>query len=90
MAPELILWESYTTTVDIWTLGGTVVEMTDDAPSFADNSLFTAMLAIALRQGPFLFKPDEAHHIALETIRWWACRICSHIFLYRFFNILPR
>ncbi len=79
MAPELILRESYTTAVDILTLGATVVEMADGSSSFADKSSFTAMLAIALRQGPFLFKPDEAHHIELETISWRTCRACSHI-----------
>ncbi len=90
MAPELILRESYTTAVDIWTLGATVVEVADGAPSFVDKSSFTVMQAIALRQGPFSFKPDEARQIELEVISWRACRVCSHICLYCFFNILPR
>ncbi len=79
MAPELILRGSYTTTVDIWTLGATVVEMPDGAPSFADKSSFTVMQAITLRQGPFFLKPDEAHHIEFETISGRTCRICSQI-----------
>ncbi len=90
MALELMLLESYTTTVDIWTLGTTVVEMADGSPSFADKSSFTAMLAIALRQGTFSLKPDEAHHIEFEAISWRACCVYPHIYLYCFFNVLPR
>ncbi len=59
MAPELILRESYTTTVDIWTLGATVVEKADGAPSFADKSSLPAMQAITLRQEPFFLKPSH-------------------------------
>ncbi len=90
MAPELILRESYTTAVDNWTLGATVVEVADGAPSFVDKSSLNAMQAIALHQGPFFLTPDEAHHIEFEAISWRACRVCSHICLYCFFNILPR
>ncbi len=47
MAPKLILEDPYMTTVDIWYIGATVVEMADSAPSFADYSSLTAIGAIS-------------------------------------------
>ncbi len=61
MAPELILGEPYTTPVDIWSLGATIVEMADGAPSYADKSSLTVMRLIASRRGPFLLKPEEVN-----------------------------
>ncbi len=46
MTPELILGEPYKTTVDILSLGATIVEMADSAPSFADKSSITTMWAM--------------------------------------------
>ncbi len=69
MAPELVLGEPYTTPVDIWSLGATIVEMADSEPSFADNSSLTAMRAIVSHQGPFLLKPDEVgSHFMLSEL----------------------
>ncbi len=47
MAPKLILGDPYTTTVDIWSFDSTVVEVADSAPSFVDNSSFTAIGTIS-------------------------------------------
>ncbi len=47
MVPKLILGDLYTTTVDIWSLDSTVVEVADSAPSFVDNSSFTAIGTIS-------------------------------------------
>ncbi len=47
MAPKLILEDPYTTTVDIWSLDSTVVEVADSAPSFGNNSSFTAIGTIS-------------------------------------------
>ncbi len=58
MAPELILGEPYTTTVDMCSLSATVGEMADGTPSFADKSSLTVTRSIASRRGPVLRKPE--------------------------------
>ncbi len=47
MVPKLILGDPYTTTVDIWSLDSTVVELADSAPSFVDNLSFTVIGTIS-------------------------------------------
>ncbi len=77
MAPELILGEPYTTPVDIWSLGATIVEMADGTPSFADKSSLTVMRSIASHRGPFLRKPEQVGWNSFKAVGWRACRICS-------------
>ncbi len=82
MAPERILGEPYTTTVDICSLSATVGEMADGVSSFADKSSLTVMRSIASRRGPFVRKPEEAGWKSFEAIGWCACRVCSRICLF--------
>lgn len=66
MAPELIQAKSYSCKVDIWSLGITLIELTDGEPPLIREPVMRALLMITLRDPPTVKEPGlwsaEFHH----------------------------
>ncbi len=56
MASQSILWKLYTTAVDIWSFGGTVIEMAETKPCIFSVPSVRAIALIGIRVAPHFAK----------------------------------
>lgn len=59
MAPELIKGTAYDAGVDVWSLGITVIEMTDGDPPLMSQPVMRALLLITVQPAPTTKAPSK-------------------------------
>ncbi len=67
MAPEVRNGKPYTTAIDIWFLGATVIEMAEGQPSMFNVSLRLAVNMIQVAGSPYLQNP---HKVSFLLRNW--------------------
>lgn len=84
LAPELLLGQGYTKTVDWWTLGVLLYEMMTGLPPFYDentNEMYRKILQDELRF------PDDMSAEARSLLRGVSCVFCHIIIIINMFTI---
>eukprot|EP01087_Luapelamoeba_hula_P014403 TRINITY_DN4208_c2_g2_i2.p1 TRINITY_DN4208_c2_g2~~TRINITY_DN4208_c2_g2_i2.p1 ORF type:complete len:629 (+),score=143.34 TRINITY_DN4208_c2_g2_i2:106-1992(+) len=95
MAPELAMQEGYRYSVDIWSLGITVIEMAERRPPFWEHEPMRALFKIMqLKEPPHLSKPQKysaelndfiAKCLVLDpSQRWTSAQLLEHPFILRY------